>query len=293
MIGALAAGQWGVVAWAQLLDAGLSRKIVGDRVRSGRLIRLHRGVYAVGHERLRREGHWLAAILAVGPGAVLSHRDAAGLHDLRPANHAAVDVTTTAHPRNVPGVRLHRTRSLDARDLTAVSGIPVTTVARTLVDLAGTVPQDHLTRAVREAERQRTFDLSAVRAAMARTRGRRGPGHRTLTQAIAEYAMSEHHHTRSPLEDAFLRLLSDHGLPSPAVNGTVEGYMVDAVWRAQRIAVELDGWTDHGTRRAFEQDRERDQALTAAGWRVVRFTYRQVTRRPDHVIGTLRRLGIR
>lgn len=291
-IAELAARQWGVVARAQLVDVGCSSTVVRERVRSGHLIRLHRGVYAVGHARLRREGHWLAAVLAVGPGAVLSHRDAAGLHDLRPANHAHTDVTTTADRRRVPGLRIHRTRTLDAPDVTAICDIPVTTVARTLVDLAGTIPHDHLARAVRQAERRRTFDLRQVEAALARTRGRRGPGHRALRETLAERRALETTLTRSPLEDAFLRLLRDRGLPSPAANATIEGFEVDAVWRAERIAVELDGWQDHGTRRAFERDRERDAALTAAGWRVVRFTHRQVTQAPDAVVETLRRLGL-
>ena len=173
-----------MVARAQLLDAGLSTTEVRDRVRAGRLPRLHPGVYAVGHARLRREGHWLAAVLAAGPGAVLSHRDAAGLHDLRPANHAP-------HRRDRrPDGRGRRRGSpstaraiLDAEDVTTVSGIPVTTVARTLLDLAGIVPHDHLTKAIKEAERQHTFDLRTVEAAMARTRGRTGRGHRALKQA--------------------------------------------------------------------------------------------------------------
>jgi len=292
VIGASAARQWGVVSRGQLLEAGLSPTTVRDRVRSGRLIRLHRGVYAVGHARLRREGQWLAAVLAVGPGAVLSHRDAAGLHDLRPANHVRTDVTTTRQPRGIEGIAIHRTRVLDAQDITTVSGIPVTTVARTLLDLAGQVPHDHLTRAIKEAERQRTFDLRAVHAAMARTRGRTGRGHRALKKAIEECAAFEHHHTRSPLEDAFLRLLRNRGLPLPATNTYVEGFEVDAVWRAQGVAVELDGWSDHQTRRSFETDRERDATLLAAGWRVVRFTYRQLKERPDRVVHVLRRLGI-
>jgi very-short-patch-repair endonuclease len=292
VIGALAARQWGVVARGQLLDAGLSATVIRERVRAGRLICLHRGVYAVGHARLRTEGYWLAAVLAVGSGAVLSHRDAAGLHDLRPANHARIDVTTTANRTDEPGIRVHRTRTLHPDDITTVSGIPVTTVARTLVDLAGTVPYDHLVKAIRESERRRTFDLRKVEAAMARTRNRAGRGHRALNEALAEAAAFEHHHTRSPLEDAFLPLLRDHGLPLPATNAIVEDFEIDAVWRAQRIAVELDGWQDHGTRRAFETDRERDALLAANGWRVVRFTHRQVMRRPDRVLHTLRRLGI-
>lgn len=292
VIGALAARQWGVVSRGQLLDAGLSPTVVRDRVRSGHLVRLHRGVYAVGHARLRREGQWLAAVLAVGSGAVLSHRDAAGLHGFRPANHVRVDVTTTANRPDEPGIQVHRTRVLDAEDVTRVAGIPVTTVARTLLDLAGTVPHDHLTRAIKEAERQRTFDLRKVEAAMATTRGRTGPGHRALREAIAECAAFERHHTLSHLEDAFLRLVRSNDLPLPSTNALIEGLKVDAVWHAKRIAVELDGWQDHGTRRGFEEDRERDAILTAAGWRVVRFTYRQVRARPDHVLSTLRRLGI-
>jgi very-short-patch-repair endonuclease len=291
VIGRLAAEQHGVVSRTQLLDAGLSPTVVRDRVRSGHLLRLHRGVYAVGHARLRREGVWLAAVLAY-PGAALSHRDAATLHGLRPGNHRLVDVTGHNARASQPGIRFHRTTSLDAQDITTIRGIRVTTVARTLVDLAGTVPRDHLARAVKEAERQNVFDLRAVEQALARTRGRRGRGHRALREAIAEHAALGLSATDSALEDVFLRLVRSNGLPLPATNALLEGFRVDAVWRTHRIAVELDGWQHHRTRHAFERDRERDATLTAAGWRVVRFTYRQVTSRPDSVIQTLRRLGI-
>jgi very-short-patch-repair endonuclease len=292
VIGGLTARQWGVVARGQLLDAGLSRKIVANRVRSGHLLPLHPGVYAVGHRRLRREGVWLAAVLAAGPGAVLSHRDAAGLHDLRPANHGRIDISTTGRARSSAGITVHRTRTLDARDVTTVRGLPTTTVARTLVDLAGIVPRAHLARAIKEAELRDTFDLTAVEAAMARTRGRRGPGHRALREEIRERRALSATHTHSPLEDAFLRLLRGADLPIPATNANVEGLQVDAAWRAHRLVVELDGWQSHHTRHAFQHDRERDAILTAAGWRTVRFTHHHVTRRPDHVVNTLRRLGI-
>jgi very-short-patch-repair endonuclease len=258
-----------VLSRAQLLDAGVPRTTLGDRIRSGHLVPLHRGVYAVGHARLRSEGYWLAAVLAVGDGAVLSHRDAAGLHDLRPANHSRTDVTTTRNRSDEPGIHVHRTRVLDAEDVTHVSGIPVTTVARTLLDLAGQVPRDHLAKAIKEAERRHVLDVRHVEAALARTRGRRGRGHRALRKAIAEHVALGLSATDSMLEDAFLRLLRDAGLPRPAINAYVEGFRVDAVWRAQRIAVELDGWAWHHTRDAFEADRERDAALTATGWRVV------------------------
>jgi very-short-patch-repair endonuclease len=292
LIGTLAARQWGVVARQQLFETGVSRKSVESRMRSGHLIRLHPGVYAVGHTSLRREGHWFAAMLAVGPGAVLSHRDAAGLHGLRPANHIRTDVTTTRQPRAIDGIAIHRTTVLDAQDITTVSGIPVTTMARTLLDLAGVVPRDSLAKAIKEAERRNVFDLRAIEAAMARTRGRTGPGHRALREAIAEHAALGLSATDSILEDAFHRLVKRAGLPSPAINAYVEGFRVDAVWHTRRVAVELDGWTHHHTRDAFERDRERDAALTSAGWRIVRFTHHQVTRRPDAVIETLRRLAI-
>jgi hypothetical protein len=292
-VAALAAAQWGVVSRRQLLAAGLSRSMIGDRVRGGHLLLLHRGVYAVGHRRLRREGHWLAAVLAVGPGAALSHRDAAGLHDLRPANHRTIDVSTTRQPRAIRGVAIHRTRSLDAEDVTTVRCIPTTTVARTLVDLAGVVPPAHLTRAIKEADRRGVFDLTAVERALARTKGRPGRGHKALREAIAEHAALGLSATRSSLEDAFLRLVEGAGLPVPSTNARVEGFEVDAVWRTRRLAVELDGWATHRTRDAFQRDRERDAALTAAGWRVVRFTHHDVVGRPDHAVETLRRLGIR
>lgn len=290
-VGALAARQWGVIARRQLLDAGLTHAMVGRRVRSGRLLRLHRGVYAVGHARLRREGHWLAAVLAAGPPAVLSHRDAAGLHDLRAANHARVDVTTTQDRRG-EGIRVHRTTVLDEEDVTTLRGIPVTTVARTLVDLAGVVPRDHLARALKEAARRNVLDLTAIEATLDRTRGRRGPGHAALSQAIEEHTALGLSTTRSSLEDAFRRLLRGAGLPFPTTNAHIEGLEVDAIWHGRRIAVELDGWAHHHTREAFQRDRERDATLTVAGWTVLRFTHHDVVRRPDRVLRTLRRLGL-
>jgi very-short-patch-repair endonuclease len=292
VIAGLAAGQHGVVSRAQLLDAGVGKRAIELRVRSGHLLRLHRGVYAVGHARLRREGHWLAAVLAV-PGAVLSHRDAAGLHELRPANHRRIDVTTCGHPHGSAAIAVHRTRVLDPEDVTTIDGIPVTSVARSLVDLACIVPRDHLAKVVKEAERRRVFDLRAVERALARTRGRRGPGHRALREAIEEHAALGLSASDSALEDAFLRLLKRNGLSSPRVNAIVEGFRVDAHWPDHRLVVELDGWAHHRDRHAFARDRERDAALTAAGYRVVRFTHAQVLRGPDPVVETLRRLGIR
>ena len=292
LIGELAARQHGVVSRAQLVDAGLTAKMLDGRVARGQLLRLHRGVYAVGHKQLRREGHWLAAVLAAGPGAVLSHRTAAALHGIRSTSPVSVDVTARGERTRQPGIHVHLTRTLDSADSTTVDGIPVTTVARTLVDLAHTVARDHLAKALREADRLRLLDVSAIEAARTRTRGRTGPGPAALKHALAELADLATTLTRSPLEDAFLDLLRRAGLPAPRTNAIVAGLEVDAYWPNQSLVAELDGWGSHHTRHAFERDRERDAHLLAAGHRVVRFTHHQLTRRPAHVVEALRRLGL-
>jgi very-short-patch-repair endonuclease/predicted transcriptional regulator of viral defense system len=288
-VGTLADGQHGVVSRRQLLDAGLSAKAIRTRVETGRLLQLHRGVYAVGHRHLRREAFWLAAVLAV-PGGVLSHRDAAGLHGIRPANHRKIDVTTTGRAENHPRIAVHRTRTLGAGDVTTVGGIRVTTVARTLVDLATTVPIDHLAKAIREADRLRLLDTLSLHEAIDRTARRRGKGHAAIQHALAGHDRLATTHTRSSLEDAFLNLLHRHGLPTPQTNILVEGIEVDAVWRAQRLVVELDGWQYHRTRHAFQRDRTRDAQLARAGYRVLRFTHDQVVREPAWVVQVLRDL---
>jgi very-short-patch-repair endonuclease len=287
----LAARQHGVIARRQASAAGVSSKAIEVRLRAGRLIPLHRGVYALGHRRLRSEGYWMAAVLAVGPGAVLSHREAAALHGLRPTNRARIDVTTEAD-RCVPGIEVHRVRRLDPADVTTVSGIPVTTVARTLVDLADVVNAESLAKAMDEAERQNRLDLRAIHTARTRTTGRNGPGPQRLTHALRELAAHGTTLTRSPLEVAFQALINRAGLPKPRTNARLKGHEVDAYWPDHKLAVELDGWRFHNTRRDFQRDRERDRELTAAGHKVIRFTHRDVHERPAHVVETLRRLGL-
>lgn len=287
----LAARQHGVVARWQLLEAGLTPKMMRTRLGSGALLPLHTGVYAVGHRQLRREGHWLAAVLAVGPDAVLSHRDAAGLHALRAANHTKIDVTTTRRGRaSQPRIVVHHTVALEAADVTTIDGIPTTTVARTLVDLAGVVSRESLAKAVNEAERQRTFDLTAIEAALARTRGRSGPGHARLRAVLAELRHRGTQLTRSVLEDRFLSLIETHNLPRPSANLHVEGREVDAVWPAERLAVELDGYANHQDRKTFQRDRDKGNALAEAGWLLLRFTHDDVVRRPAQTAEQVRRL---
>lgn len=286
----LAARQHGVVARRQLLAAGLTARMIDRRAAGRLLVTLHRGVYAVGHHRLRREGWWMAAVLAAGRGALLSHRDAAALHGLRPpGDHARWEVTTTGRASSTNRIRVFRTDTLDARDATVVAGIPVTSVARTLVDLAGTVPAGQLAKALNEAERQRLFDLWAIERAMAATARRRGSGHAAMRRALDELRAIGAHVTRSELEDRFLALVDTHRLPRPRMNYGIEAMEIDAVWSQQRVAVELDGWGAHQTRRAFQLDRDRSNDLTAAGWTLLRFTWADVTRRPEDTVARVAR----
>jgi hypothetical protein len=277
-IATLAAQQYGVVARRQLLAAGLTRDAVKVRLASSRLVPLYRGVYAVGHRSLRREGGWLAAVLAAGPGAALSHREAAALHGLRPSNRATVDVTV-AGSRRIPGVQVHAVARLAADDQTIVAGIPVTTVARTLVDLATVVSSQALSKALEEAERSNRLDVHSIEAVLDRIRGRNGRGHDAIRRALAELAAIGGTTTRSSLENLFLALLDVHGLSRPSTNAWTESMEVDACWPQARLVVELDGWDSHHTRQAFQRDRTRSNDLQAAGWTVLRLTHADVVRR--------------
>jgi very-short-patch-repair endonuclease len=252
-------------------------------VRRSRLHVVHRGIYAIGHPVLRLEGRWMAAVLAGGPGAVLSHRSAAvcwGLLGEGPARH---QVTTAASRRGVPGIRLHRSRSLDAGDTASHRGIPITSVARTLLDLAASLPRHHLERALAQAERLQLYDHRAIADTLARANGHRGRG------ALAEATAREPRFTRSDLEAKLLDIVREAGLPQPLTNTVLAApdharLEVDLYWPTYRLIVELDGYEAHGTRRAFENDRRRDAALQAAGYRVLRFSYRDVTRAPHTVL---------
>jgi very-short-patch-repair endonuclease len=272
-IAELAGRQWGVVSRAQLGALGLGADAMQWRARTGRLVRLHRGVYAVGHGSVRREGHFLAAVLACGPGAVLSHRSAAWHWGLLGSDQAVVDVTARRGRRGGPGIRLHRARSLDARDTTTHQGIAITTVARTLLDLAATVRADRLERAYAQALQLQLYDHGAISDVLARANGHRG------ATPLATATAREPRLTRSDWEARFLKLVRDHGLPEPLVNHALtapdHGHCeVDFYWPAQRLVVETDSWSAHGSRAAYEQDRARDAALQAAGIRVVRFAWR-------------------
>jgi hypothetical protein len=234
-------------------------------VRAGRLHAVYREVYAVGQVRLGREGRRLAAVLACGPGAVLSHRSAAAHWELLASQAAVIDVTSTRGRHGGRGIRLRRSRCLDARDITHHEGIPVTTVARTLLDLAATIRTDRLERALAQAQRLQLYDHAAITDVIARSNGHRGTG--ALARAISR---EDPKWTRNELEAWFLGLVRDVGLPEPEVNASLAApdhprLDPDFCWPTQRLIVETDGWQTHRTRAAFEQDRRRDAALTADG----------------------------
>jgi restriction endonuclease-like protein/putative AbiEi antitoxin of type IV toxin-antitoxin system len=270
VIGALADAQHGVVARRQLASLGLTEAAITRRVDGGRLRPLHRGVFAFGHQALRVEGRWMAAVLACGDRAVLSHASAAAAWDLWQTGSGSVHVTVPGDSGRArrEGVRVHRSRTLAPAHITTYRGIPITTRERTIIDLANRLEGRRLEQLLNRAERQLDFD---------ELRRARSP---SLQAVLSSYSVAT---TRSELEEAFLRLCDDHGFPRPEVNARIEGIEVDFVWRDARLIVEVDGYSYHRSPSAFERDRERDAILTTSGWRVLRFTYAQVTYRPAWV----------
>ena len=281
VVAELAAAQYGVVAKRQLLAIGLSPSGIKRRVAAGRLLPLHRAVYAVGHSAIERRGHWLAAVLACGPDAVLSHRSAAALLGIRETAQTRIDVTTGRKAsRGQEGIRLHRAR-LDEGDVTTHHRIPTTSLPRTLLDLASCTPLDAVVRALEEAERRRLIDTAPIHPLLERANGHQGAGR--LAKALAAYDPRATR-TRSELERAFLALCRTRHLPPPTLNTLIEGYEVDAVWAERKLIVELDGYAYHRTRAAFERDRRRDAALLRAGYRTLRVTALRLKAEPDAVL---------
>jgi predicted transcriptional regulator of viral defense system len=259
----LAARQHGLVTAAQLGDLGLTRYGVSKRVASGGLHPKHRGVYAVGHARLSQHGWWMAAVLAAGEGAVLSHLAAAKLWEVWRRKAKGIDVTTPRQRRHRAGFRVHSARHLDRRDTTVHDGIPVTTVARTLVDLSSVLTAGQLANVIHEAAFRNRIDLEATRQAAERATGRH-------TLAILAASLNAHLSgsagTRSALEDQFLEQITRAGLPEPLVNTKIE---VDFHWPDQNLCVEIDG-RGHQRPRTHAEDQARDAKLRAAGHDVVR-----------------------
>ncbi|MBV9603833.1 MAG: DUF559 domain-containing protein [Solirubrobacterales bacterium] len=291
----LALGQHAVFGLDQVCALGLGAAAVRLRCATGRLHRIHRGVYSlVPRELLSREGLYMAAVLACGPGAVLSCRSAARLHGLRNYGYHRIEVTIPGRStRTHSGVAVHRSTTLTAADVAVVNAIPTTTVPRTLFDLAELLTPRQLERAFDQADIMHTLDLNEINDQL-----NRNPT-RPAAKAI-RHLLRTHHIGSTPtdneFEDAFLALTRSLNLPDPTAQFYIdpgdgdEPIRVDFAWPAQRIAVETDGHQTHRTRMAFETDRRRDQRLIAAGWIVIRTTWRQLRNRPYELRETLLKL---
>lgn len=273
----------------QLAAVGIGGSALTRRVAAGRLVRVYPGVYAVGHVPQTREARWIAAVMACGRGAVLSHLDAAALWQIYESRATAVHVTTTTRAgRHLPGIRAHRARTLDPADVTVKDGIPATTVARTLIDLTDLLSDDRILRAMREAEYLGLLDLDTLIAAVERANGRRRLNE--LTKAIQRHRPGQI--VREELEHLFQELVHRGNLKEPLTNVRVKTtrrtYTVDCLWPDEGVAVELDGRAAHIRAAAFEEDRARDAALAAIGLLPLRLTWHRVTGEGDDVLAELK-----
>jgi very-short-patch-repair endonuclease len=282
LIAHLARPQHGVVTRTQLLARGVSRREIGHRIERRRLHPVHRGVYAVGHDRLSREGAWMAVCLTAK--GTISHRTAGTAWEIL---SSPLLEATAPHSRRRPGIRIYRHR-LEPDEVTTLEGIPITTVARTILDLASILPRQELERALNEAEVRRHRSPVSLRTLIDRYPRRHG------TAALKAILEARYGITRSELEAIFVRLIDASNLERPKLNAAVEvgryRFECDCVWRAQRLIVELDGRAFHTTTAAFERDRARDRRLQAGGWTVVRVTWRQLRDEPESVVADLRSL---
>ncbi len=292
----LAARQHGVVGFDQLQELGFTPRAIYHRVSVGRLHRVHHTVYSLAPPSLLTlEGQYMAAALACGADAVISYRSAAALHELRRSERSKIDVTIPQRsPREHAGIDIHRSITLAPSDVTTIRNIPCTTVARTLLDLGQVVNRRDVARACDQAEILDAFDLDGLLDQI----------HRNLPRLAAKRlraVLDEHYIGSTPtwsrLEEEFFALCRDAGLPLPEVNVWVTpdddepwSIRADFVWREQRVIVQTDGRGTHRTAQAFEHDRREDQRLVAAGWTVIRTTWRQVTRRPREVARTISKL---
>lgn len=288
-IAELAMSQHGLVARRQLLDFGFGTGLIEARLQRRQLHRVHRGVYAVGHPLLTRHGHWMAAVLACGPDAVLSHRSAGQLWRVVPAASHAPEITRPTDARLRGWVVTHRA-ALPADEVEVVEGIPVTSPFRTVLDLAGMLSRRQLERALNEIEVRRLTDRFSLYELIGRYPRQRGV---RVLRGLLE-AKEPGGVTRNDFEEAFVALLDRKGLPRPRLNAhlSLRGrfFEPDCMWERERLLVELDGRAVHGTERAFERDRARDRILLAEGWRSARVTWLQLRDEPEAVAADLRDL---
>jgi very-short-patch-repair endonuclease len=267
----------GAITHAELVGAGLGPDAIDHRIKSGLLHRVHRGVYILGHLALALRAMDAAALLACGDGAVLSHRSAAAVWLLAEPVPGQIDVTLAARRcRPKAGVRVRRVARLDALDIRSSGNLRLTAPARTLLDFAADAPADELERATAEARRRRIVSDSSIQGALARAPTRAGA--RALRSLLRRH--TDPRLTRSTAERRLLALIRSADLPEPLTNVRVHGFEADLYWPEAGLVVEVDGHAFHGDRGAFERDRLRDQALVAAGLRVVRVTWQQIVEEP-------------
>jgi hypothetical protein len=282
-VAALAARQNGVVARWQLLSLGFTADGVRHLLRSNRVLPVARGVYAVGRRELGQLGEWTAAVLACGPGALLSHGSGAKLWGIGDERSTLVEISVTVgRPRRRPGVVVHRRSRLRAVDRAVHRGVPVTSVAATVVDLASYLPTGPVERAIREADKLGLVDADELRVEIGSMPQR--PGIRALRAILDRLHLVL---TDSELERRFLPLAAAAGLPVPQTQAQVNGYRVDFYWPELGLVVETDGLTYHRTPSQQARDRVRDNTHLAAGLTPLRFTHAQVTYEPGYVRGTL------
>lgn len=284
LIREIAERQHGVIARRQLVDLGMGKSLIQDRVESGHFVPLHRGVFALGHRRIGRNGEWMAAVLACGTDAVLSHASAAHLWGIR-GSYGPIEVTRVSGHRRPHGVRLHQTRRLPPEHLAVEAGIPVTSIERTLLDNAGRLDDRQLERMVVAADRSGRLSWPGLRRVLDAAGGKKG---RRRLRRVAERVDPRAAETLSPTEVDFFALCLEVGLPLPQVNVLVEGQLVDFYWPNARLVVETDSYTYHSDRPAFERDHERTVALQAAGYTVHRATHKMLERNPDPVLKLVR-----
>jgi predicted transcriptional regulator of viral defense system len=278
--------QWGRVTWAQILRLGVDRALIARWVRDGYLHRLCPRVYAVGHRARSTEADLAAALLYAGPGAMLSHATAAwwlGLVDRRPQ---LIQVSTPRRCRSRPGVRVHRRRACDR---IWHNGLPVTTVPQTLLDLAVDASLRTVRRALAKADYARILDVPAIQAQLGPGR----PGSAKLRTALREHE-PRLARTKSQLETMFVEISEEAGFPLPEINVYIAGWEVDALWREERIAVEIDGYGNHRSPAQVRRDRRKDLALRAAGVIPLRYSDEQLDeRRPDLIADLCRARDLR
>ncbi|MFT3865309.1 MAG: DUF559 domain-containing protein [Solirubrobacterales bacterium] len=286
----LAGRQHGVVGRWQLQEIGLTEKMIKTRIAHGGLHRVHRGVYAVGHRALTVESRWMAAVLAHGPLAVLSHRSAGQLWGLYPRSRIAPEVTVPGSKKTKRWIAAHR-GTLLGDEVVRVRGIPVTSVPRTMFDLAGMLKEREVERAWNEMEVRGYRDRLSVPHLLERHPGRKGS---LVLARLAERATLPVGITRNDLEEAFLALVDRYELPRPRMNVHIalrgRFYEIDCLWEDRRVAIELDGGGAHGTTEAFHKDRERDRILTAEGFTTARITWDHIQDTPAEVADDLRRI---